>query len=205
MSDLIVVAEGEEAGGWVLEWDAAAWNALTIKERTTVICDKQFDDLKKGLHELQTADYLADMMRPITDGRLKRLVLEAWEMIPEAEQRIIRALGPTVKGGVVEDGSACAISYAYDKNKRLPHFRFEITVDLDKAAKREDSEVINHILHEFVHVAYRHGVIDYWLKRVKTPEMKKRNAVFTWLVEAQTVIQARAWQDAAASGDSAVN
>ncbi len=203
--NLIVVAEGheEDVGDWSVEWDAAEWDAMTVRKRTDIICAMFLTQFVKRVKRQEEADHLYHMNRFITDERLKRLTWEAWQMVPKLEQEILRALFLKIRNGHVEGGLACIDTWEPSSALVIP--AIEITVDLDKVAHGSDDEVINSILHEFVHAAYRHSIIQYWFKQGSASRAAQAQEHFDWLTDTQAVILARAWQDAAASGDSAVS
>ena len=85
----IVVARGDETGGWVLDYDAAAWGQLTITERTQVIFDEKLQRWMADHYQNQTTSYFDRLLKGLDDERLKKAVLAAWAMIPAQEQEIV--------------------------------------------------------------------------------------------------------------------
>ncbi len=194
----IVVARGDETGGWVLDYDAAAWGQLTITERTQVIFDEKLQRWMADHYQNQTTSYFDRLLKGLDDERLKKAVLAAWAMIPAQEQEILSKVFARFTMGTVENGLASTDLYIVDgEPHQVPGFRFEITIDVNKHKDADDEEMVNSILHEFVHVAYRHGVIKYWLKAFGARDEGLK--ALDQITEMQAVMQARTWQDAAAN------
>lgn len=206
MSHTIVVAEGNEGGGWTLNWDAAAWRAMTLKDRTALICHMFLNAMVQDIRQSDVDDCLRHMTKWVTDERLKRLTPVAWGLLPKVEQDILTVLFIRMKGGPVEDGLGCTKAYLVEEDKgAAPEFRLEVVIDVDRLADKSDDEMINTILHEFVHCAYRHSVIEYWYGHGSKEQVEQVNPQFNWLIEVQALFQSRAWQGAAASKGNVQN
>jgi hypothetical protein len=166
--DYIIVATGRENGGWEYIVNKREWNSLALNEQTDRIVERAIEErlrYYKALVKSRREQFLETMLSGVSNERIKGLIHQVWEHIPETErvfleQMSVRSVETKEADIVSQYGKPLRAAARVISERDNRYFSKGGFLYLNVDRYSEDDWIWRYsIAHEFVHLAYRHNII----------------------------------------------